>query len=281
MFIKLFNLNYPVWESKEESWNRFENINQLSVELTASCQAAPDRDGSLNDCWKNITLFWSSHSTALDNASPFFEALYHICFRKFSDKIQNPLLMRLILLIEDELLSFSYAFKAWLETDALRKAYNEITAPYWENKTFKKHYDTKLYLYLMFRVVKLVMLKNLKHDEWIRLFPRSNELYPFRSYEVYQNVDVYEEGVRFLIPAADSWYEEWSDQSVMIDQINELYGVDYSNDIKGLYSLIFAASHRQDIVTCSWYLYKTKEYSSTLLQQLWGAARFPKSLQAL
>ncbi len=271
MFGKLFQLNYPVWESEEESWNRFEEIYKLSAELAGNCQAVPQRGSSLDECWKDVALLWDSNPMACGNVDPFFEALYHICFRRFSDRAHNPLLMRLLLLIEDELLTFSFAFKAWLQVDSFEEAYHEITNPYWDNKTFKKRFDTEIYLYLMYRVVKLVMLKNLKHDEWLRLFPMGDNLYPFRSYEVYRNVDAYEEAVKFLIPAANSWYEEWADRAVMVEAISQIYGVDFSDDIKGLYSLIYAVEHRKNIDTCSWHLYRTKACSMTLLQKLWGA----------
>ena len=271
MFGKLFQLNYPVWESEEESWRRFEEIYKVSVELYVVYQGVPQRSSSLNECWNNLASFWECHSTMWGNTSLFYEVLYHICFRKFSDRVHDPLLMRLILLLEDELLTFSFAFKAWAQTDLLRKAYDEITAPYWENKTFKKRYDGEMYMYLMYRVVKLVMMKNLKHDDWCRLFPMSDNLYPFRSYEVYKEVDAYEEAVKFLIPAANLWYEEWCDRAALVEAIDQLYGVDFSNDIKGLYSLIYAVEYRKNIDTCALHLYKTKACSISLLQQLWGA----------
>jgi hypothetical protein len=277
MFAKLFSLNYPVRESEEESWIRFEELYRLTAEIAVSYHTVPQRDSSLMDCWKNLALFWGCHSIEVNGANLFREVMYHICFRKFSDRVEEPLL-RLILLIEDEVLAFSFAFKAWVQTDVFREAYDEITGPYWYNPIFKKKYDGDMYTYLMYRVVKLVMIKNLTRDEWYNLFPMSDNLYPFRAYEVYQNVDEYEEAVKFLIPAAHVWYEEWSDRSVIIEQLQQLYGLDFSNDIKGLYSLINATKHRQDIDTCSWYLYRTKECSMVLLQHLWGS-NYPEKLQ--
>ena len=271
MFGKLFQLNYPVWESEEESWRRLEEICKLSAELAGNYHAVPQYGSSLDECWKGIALLWGSDPMSCGDVDPFFEALYHICFRKFSDKVQSPQLMRLLLLIEDELLTFSFAFKAWAQTDLLRNAYDEITAYYCENEIFKKRYDCEIYMYLIYRVIKLVMMKNLKHDEWLGLFPMSDSLYPFRSYEVYHNVDAYEEAVKFLIPAADSWYEEWSDSAIMVEAIDQLYGVDFSGDIKGLYSLIYAVERRKNIDKCALHLYKTKACSIRLLQQLWGA----------
>lgn len=270
MFIRLFDLDYPVWEKETESWSRFEVIYKLTAELAVNCQSAPKRNCSLNECWENIVLFWNEHAVTYGDINLLFEALYHLCFRKFSDSVQDPLMMRLILLIEDELQTFSFAFKVWAQMDVFQEAYNNITAHYYDNKIFKKHYDPDLYMYLVHRVVKLVMFKNLEYSNWRSLFPINSNLYPLRPYDIYVNVDMYEEAVTFLIPAATSWYEEWSDSACMISNINQLYGVDFSNDTKGLYSLINAAMHREDIAKCSLYLYGLHECPTVLLQHLWG-----------
>ena len=83
MFGKLFQLNYPVWESEEESWRRLEEICKLSAELAGNYHAVPKYGSSLDECWKNIALLWGSDPMSYGNVDPFFESLYHICFRKF------------------------------------------------------------------------------------------------------------------------------------------------------------------------------------------------------
>jgi len=269
-FRTFLKLKYPVYESDQESWSRYEEIYRLTTKLAEKCQAKPNRCLALEESWKNIAVFWSCYSIDLCGSDLMFESLYHICFRKFSEKAKDPTLMRLILLIEDELLSFSYAFKVWLQTDFFQKAYNEITAPRWENKTFKKVYEDEFYMYLTYRVTRMVMMKNLSRDKWTGLFGDFDYRYHCGLSQIYSYVDDYEAAVEFLIPDAYSWYEEWSDISVMVACIKVLYGVDFSGDIRGLEALIKATKHRQDIVTCARYLYRLKTCPITLLQHLWG-----------
>jgi hypothetical protein len=115
------------------------------------------------------------------------------------------------------------------------------------------------------------MMKDFSHNEWTRRFGEFDYSRPYGIWCVYNYVDAYEEAVKFLIPDAHTWCEEWSDISVMIAQIKRLYGVDFTTDRKGLYALLNAAKHRRDVATCTRYLHQTKACSITLLKHLWGS----------
>lgn len=275
---RFYQIKYPVWECRKESWKHFEEIYKLSVELAGRVQLTPPRCSSLEKCWIELAVFWEKNPIAVCNSELMFETLYHICFRKFSKNMQDPTLMRLILLVEDELLTCSFAFKVWLKTESFKEAFDEITAPLWYNPTFRKVYDGELYMYLTYRVTKLVMMKNLNREKWIRLFGDFDYSHPYSTWKIYWYVDEYENAVQFLIPNACLWNEEWADRSTMVACIRDLYDVDFSNDIQGLDSLINATKHRKDIETCTRYLYKTKACSPQLLHHLWGAD-FAKKLQ--
>lgn len=270
MFRKLFQLNYPVDETVEESKIRYMTICELSEEL-AGVQPVPSlRCSNLEEAWRKLKLFWERHPDAWNNTNLMYEALYYICFRKFSDNVTMPNLMELVSRLATELQKFSLAFSVLVHTQMFQSAYLAITAPLYENKTFKKRYDGELYLYLVNRLAKLVMLKD---EDFLGSPDASGEhdfSCPYSIWKTYYIVESYEEAVTYLIPDASNWTEEWADRAMMVRHIKDLYGVDFSGDPKSLDALINATRHRNDISTCAWYLYKSKACSQELLHRLWG-----------
>ena len=178
--------------------------------------------------------------------------------------------MELVSRLATELQGFSLAFKVLVHTRMFQDAYSEITAPLHLNKTFKKRYDGELYLYLVNRVAKLVMLKNEDFSDHPGNSDKHDFSCPYSIWKTYHIVDTFEEAVEYLIPDASSWTEEWSDRAVMITSIKDLYGVDFTGDTKSLDALITASHFRNNIDTCAWYLYRTKACSTKLLHRLWG-----------
>ena len=269
MFRKLFQLNYPVDETVEESKIRYMAICELSEEL-AGVQSVPSlRCSNLEEAWRKLKLFWERHPDAWNNTNLMYEALYYICFRKFSDNVTALSLMALVSRLATELQEFSLAFNVLVQTRMFQEAYLEITAPLCQNKTFKKHYNGELYNYMVNRLAKLVMLKNEDFCD------RSNAddgrcSYPYSIWKTYHIVETYEAAIKHLIPDASNWTEEWSDSSIVIAQIKNLYGVDFSGDAKSLDALINATRYRDDVENCAWFLYKTKKCSQALLRCLWG-----------
>lgn len=83
-------------------------------------------------------------------------------------------------------------------------------------------------------------------------------------------METYEAAIKHLVPDASNWIEEWSDSSILVAHIKNLYGVDFSGDSKSLDALINATRYKDDIENCAWFLYKTKKCSLALLRCLWG-----------
>lgn len=270
MFKELFQLNYPVDETEAESQTRYSVIRQLSEELAGVQSASLLNYISLEEAWRKLMLFWECHSDAWNNANLMYEALYYICFRKFSDNVTTPILMELVSRMATELQEFSLAFKVLVQTRMFQDAYLEITAPLCRNKTFKKHYDGELYLYLVNRVAKLVMLKNEYFRDHSDTSDKHEYSCPVSIWETYHIVETYETAVEYLVPDASNWTEEWSDRAVMVTCIKNLYGVDFSDDTKSLDALINATRCRDNIEVCAYFLFRTKACSLELLHRLWG-----------
>lgn len=270
MFRNLFQLNYPVDETEAESKTRYMAICELSEELVGVQPVPALRCSNLEEAWRKLKLFWEHHPDAWNNTNLMYEALYYICFRKFSDEVTTPILMELVSRLATELQEFSLAFSVLVHTKMFQSAYLAITAPLRVNKAFKKRCDGELYRYLVNRLAKLVMLKN---EDFLNNSDSSGEYNfscPYSIWKTYYIVESYEETVKYLIPNASSWSEEWADSTVMVSSIKDLYDVDFSGDPKSLDALINATRHRNDISTCAWYLYKTKACSLKLLHRLWG-----------
>ena len=269
MFKELFQLNYPVDETEAESRTRYAAICQLSEKL-AGVQPVPSlRCRNLEEAWRKLKLFWERHPDAWNNTNLMHEALYYICFRKFSDNVTSPALMELVSRLATELQEFSLAFKVLVQTRMFQDAYLEITAPLCRNKTFNKRYDGELYCYMVNRLAKLVMLKN---EDFCDSSDASDGRWscPYYIWKTYHIVETYEAAIKHLIPDASSWNEEWSDRSILTSRIKNLYGVDFSGDTKSLDALINAVRYKDDIESCAWFLYKTKMCSLALLHCLWG-----------
>ena len=270
MFRDLFQLNYPAGETAAESRGRYTAICELSEALVGVPPVPSLRCRDLEEAWRKLTLFWERHPDAWNNTDLMYEALYYICFRKFSDKVTHPVLMELVSRLATELREFSLAFKVLVHTKMFQNAYLAITAPWHKNKTMKKRYDGELYLYLVNRLARLVMLKNEDFSDHPGNSDKHDFSCPYSIWKTYHIVDTFEEAVEYLIPDASSWTEEWSDRAVMITSIKDLYGVDFTGDTKSLDALINASRFRNNIDTCAWYLYQTKACSTKLLHRLWG-----------
>lgn len=270
MFRILFQLNYPVDETEAESLARYTTICELSEDLVGVLQVPSLRCCNLEEAWRKLVFFWECHPDAWNNTNLVHEALYYICLRKFSDNVNTPILMELVSRLATELQEFSLAFKVLVHTKMFQNAYLAITAPLHKNKILKKRCNSELYLYLVNRLAKLVMLKN---EDFLDSPASSGERdfsCPYFIWKTYHIVETYEAAIKQLIPEAINWTEEWSDRSILVAHIKNLYGVDFSGDTKSLDALINAVRYKDDIERCAWFLYKTKMCSLALLHCLWG-----------
>lgn len=270
------NVKYPIEEGVAESWRRFNRIYGLTADLADKDINTFRQSTDIIRAWETIANVWESYAPGWGNVDIFYEALFHNCFRKFSSKVSESKMLKLILLVEDELLRCGYAFDTWKNMKTFRSAYKEILYPA-NNKSRECVKRWKLRWYLQDQMLKHVLLKNKYPEEWGDKLNCTSAVYPYNARELRSNIEKFENSIKFLIPKAKSWNDrQWADESLILREIKSLYGVDFSDDLESLDNLLAAVLYREHVETYSYYLYRINDFPVSLAQHFWSAQYFQK-----
>ena len=112
---------YPVYESVEESWERFTKIYELTDTITGD-GVVPVTTEDICMSWAGIAMYWKLDSFLGGKPNFMYEAIYHVRYRRFSTNVNTHEEMMLTLLIEDELCRCGYAFQVWSHLEEFEEA---------------------------------------------------------------------------------------------------------------------------------------------------------------
>ena len=270
---------YPIWESEEESWNRFRRIWQLTCQVTGGASSPYYRSQNLCASWGKLADYWVDRERFFGSVNYMKEAIFHIMFRRFSVNVDRSSELLLVLLIEDELTRCGFAFSVWSQMSMFGDAYHAVLHA-WYGELGGKRWDFSCYCrYMHCLVEKRIFLKDLHPDVWVSRVSDCTHLCNGYGRSTWEYIEDYEETVRFLIPDADYWQEEWCDQDIIAQRIIELYGVDCTKNWYSLNSLVEAVMNRDKISTCAFRLFRMKVSPVPLLQKMWGDAYTEKLQQ--
>lgn len=263
-------VNYPIEESVTESWRRFDRIYNLTTELAESDIIIFHQGADVSRAWKTIADVWESYAPGWGNVDIFYEALFHNCFRRFSSKVSESKMLKLVLLVEDELLRCGYAFNAWKDMPAFRRACNEILYPNSNSESLKLVKRWKLRWYLHERMLKRVMLKDKYPEEWGNSLDCTDAAYPYSARYLRSSIERYEDTVKFLLPEAEYWDDkQWADEVLILQEIKEHYGVDYTDDLESLNNVLAAIPDRYEPRTYFYHLYCIKDFPEAIAKRFW------------
>lgn len=264
-------MKYPVEENTTESWSRFNRIYELTVDLAGGDYSLFIRDAEIEKSWKAIVNSWKDNSRKLNKINFFYEALFHICFGRFSSKVTEDSALKLVLLIEDELTRYGYAFNVWESMQDFIEAYKNIMNPAPNSEANKCVRTLKLKQYLRCRLFKKVILKDKYPDEWDNKLDCARNAYRYGTSYLRSNMEQFEESITFLIPEAIAWSEQqWCDEVQILEKLKQLYGVDYSTDLRSFDYLLDAVRYRDMTNQYTYYLYYISTFSLSLAQRFWG-----------
>lgn len=270
------NVIYPIEECEAESWERYARVLALTVKLLGV--TAQLVNSNICECWKAIASLWNGDAVHLCGKNYLREALYHIRFRRFSDKVYEHDELMLVLLIEDEMLRCGYAFHVWVQMNELGQLYHEMLFVCKRDGAQKANPPMKLDFYLTASMMSRIMLKGRAPQEWGDTIDCNRVTYPYHAGRIHWYVKKYENAVGLLIPEADTWYEEWSDEQSIITAVKEKYAVDLTNDSNSFDALLRLVEERMAICHCSHELYQMKQFTPALAEGVWGE-RYEHMLQ--
>lgn len=261
---------YPIWESEEESWNRFRRIWQLTCQVTGGASSPYYRSQNICASWGKLADYWVDRERFFGSVNYMKEAIYHIMFRKFSHNVARSSDLLLILLIADELTRCGFAFSVWSHMSMFKDAYNAVLSA-WRESFDRNRWDFMCYYFYMIHTIqKRIFLKDLHPDIWNIRVNDCTDLCDGRAICIWRCVEDYEKTIRFVIPDADYWQEEWCDPDIIVKHLSELYEVDFAKNCYSLNCLIEALMHRDNIDACAFRLFRMKVPPVKVLQKIYG-----------
>lgn len=132
------NVPHSIKENEVESWHRFNRIYSLTTELADNDIIILHKHADLHRAWETIADVWCSRVSVLENVDIFYEALFHNCFGKFSTSVSGSNILKLVLLVEDELLKCGYAFNAWKDMSTFLSACRKVVQSVNNDKSLKR-----------------------------------------------------------------------------------------------------------------------------------------------
>jgi len=262
---------YPIEESKEEGMQRFAVVKNLTEKIAGSNNVNIPCDEGMLKCWKYIASFWKDRQDLMHGIDFMFEAFYYICRRKFSENVREEKVLRLILLIEEELGRCGYAFRAWYEMDDFQKLYYEFYIQEKYNNAKKSYPSYRHNRYVSGKMIQRISYKERSFAQWGDAIDCDRVTYPYDTKYLLDNVKDYEVAIDILLPESTSWYEQWMDVSYITNAIKKRHKVDFTNDAVGYDNLIGAVANSTDVMQCAYYLYRMKTFPLQLAKHIWGA----------
>ena len=209
---------YPIYEGENESWERFNRIFELTEKLSPLFLVQVPRCNNLCKCWDDIAMFWKKNAFALSNTNFMYEAIYHIHNSRFSEKVEKSDALKLVLLIEDELLRCGYAFRVWKDMEAFIEPLRRILHTTTSNKKNKKTYSKTLEAYKKGRTMMLIMLKGMNEDAWGDRLDCQWAVYPYGLWRVQRDIESFEKAIDYLIEKQDMqvFFSHWHGCDLMV-----------------------------------------------------------------
>lgn len=268
---RLVYTEYPIEENIEESYEYFMVLYSLTMKANEVEMNMQPSISLLEVWWARIAGIWENETYLKHGVRIFDETLFHIRHKVFSPELDDPLLMKLVLLVEDELGKCGYAFHVWNKLTEFRQALSRTLHPKRGDLTWHVYHSWWYSAYLKGWLMKFVGLKNKSLEEWPGTMRCGDEhIYMCDRERFNDNIECFETAMKFLVPEANTWYEEWRDAGYMLNCLKKLYGIDFSNDSEGFDNLIYMVLHRKSVKYSAYYLYRMKTMPLTLAQHIWG-----------
>lgn len=260
---------YPVNETEEESWERFRRIYELTDVIVGKGHVVPILPHNIMNCWVAIAKFWANAGALLKGIDFMYEAIYHIRYRVFSENVNEPNELMLVLLIEEELCRCGYAFRMWSNMKEFQSVYQELLSPRKNNRGWRAFCPWYVEMYLAGNMANRIMLKDKRPIDWGDKLDCDAATSPYDPDYMRYRINVYEQAMELLFPESDRWYEEWTDGKFIAMCIKERYKMDFTNDKAGYDKLIGLVVDRKCPKCCSKYLYDLNAATPELLEVLW------------
>ena len=260
---------YPVYESVEESWERFTKIYELTDTITGD-GVVPVTTEDICMSWTGIAMYWKLDSFLGGKPNFMYEAIYHVRYRRFSTNVNTHEEMMLTLLIEDELCRCGYAFQVWSHLEEFEEAYQELLFPQKGSQGWKEFCPWYMKMYLAGNMANRIMLKGKRPIDWGNELDCDRATFPYGPDYMSYRVTVFEQAMEILLPESSEWYEEWMDIEYITECIKARYKMDFTNDSDGFDNLIGLTVERKYPKVCASYLYRLNNITPELLDVLWG-----------
>lgn len=261
---------YPIYESVEESWERFLKIYDLTNELTDIDYVVPISTQDIIQAWRCMAVFLGNACDLLNGIDFMYEAIYHIRYRQFSENVSTHNELLLTLLIEDELCRCGYAFHVWCNMNEFQSVYHELLFPRKTSQGWRAFCPWYVEMYLAGNMANRIMLKDRRPIDWGEELDCDGATYPYGPDYMRYRITVYEQAMEILLPESNEWYEEWADASFIAERLKDRYKMDFTNDNAGYDNLIGLTVDRKYPLVFSSTLYKFGNITPELLDVLWG-----------
>lgn len=261
-----FKIKYPIMESKAESRRRFSKICDLTSSVFDSNLSWVFSICGVRLGWKMIALYWKKQHSKGNYPNIMFEAIFHLCFKKFSENVNSSDELRLVLLVEEELERCGISFSMWKKTRYFKSAYDSVS-DFIKNSNSRRYHSFKEYV--TSRLQKHLFLKNTSPSTW-QVIPKTDcRLSGIVAKRIWNITAEYEAMISFLCPGSVAWQEEWTDLEFLLQHMNEIYKIDFAIDPKGFDHLIDAMKYRNKINSCARRLFLMQSGSDELIQHFW------------
>lgn len=213
---------------RAESRARFAEIYKKTLEvLEASENDFPCGEG-FERCWKDIIKVWNDSESLLGSKVLAF-AVYHIAWKTWPISVESKPLLELLCLVEKALLEEGYAYEVWSRQNEFNVAINalRLSTDYDYDRCYCRTRCFGRYIY-----AKAVCQIKLKDRDPKHLDARKSwtdfQMFGTLS-ELRERVDLFESAIVQLIPEAKGWTaEKWTDETMLLERIEEAHGVDYT-----------------------------------------------------
>ena len=261
---------YPIKETIEESWERLLKIYDLTDKLVGNDYVVPVSTYDIMKAWRDMVIFLTNTVELLNGVDYIYEAIYHIRYRVFSEKVSEQNELKLVLLVEDELCRCGYAFHVWSNMREFQSVYEELLFPHKKGPGWRSFCPRYVEMYLAGNMANRIMLKDKSPIDWGDELDCNRATYPYGPDYMRYRVTVFEQAIEILLPESSEWYEEWMDGKYIAERIKARYNMDFTNDSEGFDNLIRLITERKFPKVCAYYLYRLNNITPELLDVLWG-----------
>lgn len=250
---------------------KFSKIYSLTLLLCGiSRKVAHCSEGS-RKCWLDLMAIWKDHSGELKCEDVFFAALYHIQWRRHHHSIKSKQLKRLVILVEQEILADSYAFKIWRTTNDFKNAFDRVVNPVRSDVVHRRGWHScRFRKYIYSRTFSLVIYKGKVPDSKLMYMGRHDINRARTAVELIEYYNWFEEIICCLLPEAANWEAEWSKENYIMQRMLAVHGVDFTSNYEDFDRLIDAVGRIINHQSYTKELLSVENFTFSMAEVIWG-----------